>query len=184
MLSSLIKFVVLVAVIAGGYDLVSAQPPTGIPDASNRDPRGENTPLGLKEMLAKQRVIQAKKDHEEMLERGEEALKIAQDLEASFEKNKTLSASDRQRLQSLENMVEKIRKELGGEDFDGVDATPVKAEDVPRPSSVEDAFKYLQSTTMKLVDELKKTTRFSISVIAIQTSNNVLKVVRFLRLRK
>jgi hypothetical protein len=34
------------------------------------------------------------------------------------------------------------------------------------------------------VDELKKTTRFSISAIAIQSSNTVLKLVRFLRLRK
>jgi hypothetical protein len=60
----------------------------------------------------------------------------------------------------------------------------MKPVDEPRPSTIEEAFRYLQSTTVKLVDELKKTTRFSISVIAIQSSNNVLKVIKFLRLRK
>ena len=64
------------------------------------------------------------------------------------------------------------------------DPVAANSEDNPKPSNLEEGFKYLQSTTTKLVDELKKTTRFSISVVAIQTSNNVLKLVRFLRLKK
>ena len=83
-------------------------------------------------------------------------------------------------------MVTKIRKELGAEDDDASAKDPaaptVEAE--PKPSNTEEAFSYLKSTTIKLVDELKKTTRFSVSVVAIQSSNTILKLVRFLRIRK
>ena len=154
-----------------------------LPDASTRSGRRsrEDKPQGLDEMLAKQRAARDKKDHEEMLERGEEALRLAKQLEASFSQNQDLSRQDKARLESLEVTVRKIREELGGDDDDD-DSTG--AADESKPSTIEEAFKYLQSTTVKLVDELKKTTRFSISAVAIQTSNNVLKLVKFLRLRK
>jgi hypothetical protein len=137
-------------------------------------------------MIAKQRAERDKKDHEEMLERGDEALRLTKQLEMSFEQNKGFSEADRTRLESLEKTVTKIRKELGGDDDVDDDKGPVymKAEDEPRPSTMEEAFKYLRSTTIKLVDELKKTTRFSISAAAIQSSNTVLKLVRFLRFKK
>ena len=147
-----------------------------------------NPPTGLKEMMAKQRAERDKKDHEEMLERGDEALRLAKQLEASFSQNKTFSQQDRVKLESLEKVVTKIRRELGGDDDDAGDgsddANYLKAADEPKPSNMEEAFRYLQSTTIKLVDELKKTTRFSISAIAIQSSNTVLKLIRFVRLKK
>ncbi len=155
-----------------------------LPDASTRSGRRSrgDKPYGLDEMLAKQRAARDKKDHEEMLERGEEALRLAKQLEASFAQNQDLSRQDKARLESLEVTVRKIREELGGDDDD--DESAAGAADESKPSTIEEAFKYQQSTTVKLVDELKKTTRFSISAVAIQTSNNVLKLVRFLRLRK
>jgi hypothetical protein len=158
-----------------------------LPDASSRSGRSrrDDQPLGLKEMMAKQKVERERKEHEEMLERGDEALRLTKQLEMSYEQNNGFSSQDRSRLESLEKVVAKIRKELGGDDdneSDNVnDAKPV---DEPRPSTMEEAFDYLKSTTVKLVDELKKTTRFSVSVVAIQTSNSVLKLVRFLRLKK
>lgn len=159
-----------------------------LPDASSRSnrPRNDEASINLKEMLARQKAERDKKDYEDMLKRGEEALRLAKQLENSFEQNKAFSSDDKARLDSLEKVVTKIRKELGGdEDSEADDAGYMKpAEEVPNPSTLEEGFKYLQSTTVKLVDELKKTTRFSISVVAIQTSNNVLKLVRFLRLKK
>ena len=57
--------------------------------------------------------------------------------------------------------------------------------DAPRqPRSPADGLKALQDLTGKLLDELKKTSRFGISAAAIQSSNAVLKVVRFLRFTK
>jgi len=112
-------------------------------------------------------------------------LRLANQLEASFAAKNDLTREDKARLESLQDVVEKIRKELGGDDDGGGDdRSNMKPLDDPQPSTVEEAFKYLQTTTVKLVDELKKTTRFTISAVAIQTSNNVIRLVKFLRVRK
>jgi len=180
---SRVLFFVLLLTAVGGTCYAQAV----LPDASSRTgrPNNEDAPQGVKEMLARQRTERDKKDHEEMLKRGEEALRLAKLLENSYAQNKGFSSDDKVRLESLEKVVTKIRKELGGDDDNETDDRPVMpAAEEPRPSTLQEGFKYLQSTTMKLVDELKKTTRFSISVVAIQTSNNVLKLVRFLRLKK
>jgi len=185
MISRFLKLSMLALLLLGASE-VFAQPDTSFPgDASSRSgrPRRTDPPKGFKEMLAKQRAERDKRDHRQMLERGEAALRLAQQLENSFANNKTISDEDKARLRSLEDVVIKIRKGLGGAD-DGVDrATFANDADDERPSNVEEAFKFLQSTTVKLVDELKKTTRFTISAVAIQSSNSVLKLVKFLRFR-
>ena len=166
---------------------VGAYAQTGFPDASSSRPSGRRSvdaPRDLKAMLARQRAERDKRDHQQMLERGEQALRLANQLEASFAEKNDLTREDKARLESLQDVVEKIRKELGGNDDGGVDDPSMKPEDDPRPSTAEEAFKYLQTTTVKLVDELKKTTRFTISAVAIQTSNNVIRLVKFLRFRK
>lgn len=187
MVARFAKLVLFSAILCGGAVVVYSQPE--LPDASNRSgrPRRDDTPMGLKEMLAKQRLEREKKEHEEMLERGDEALRLAKQLENSFEQSNAISQQDKNRLESLEKVVTKIRKELGGDDdeLDDRDSPGyMQPADEPKPSSLQEGFKYLQSMTIKLVDELKKTTRFSISAAAIQSSNTVLKLVRFLRLRK
>ncbi len=174
------------ALLVGGTALFAYSQPE-LSDASVRSPnqRKEGAPTGLKEMLAKQKAERDKRDYEELLERGDEALKLAMQLENSFAENKGLSQQDKAKLESLEKVVGKIRKELGGaDDGGGNDADSVDPTEEPKPSTVAEAFKYLESNTIKLVDELKKTTRFSISAVAIQSSNTVLKLVKFLRLKK
>lgn len=188
-LSKLALFAVFIACAAGVGYAQPAQtpepPPSVLPDTARRGPRIFNGADPQAAMIAKMRAERDKKDHKEMLDRGEEALRLASQLEEAFEKNRTLTPEDKTRLASLETVVEKIRKELGGDDDGEVEdlnlGKPVNEE---KPSTMEEAFKFLQSTTLKLVDELKKTTRFSISAIAIQSSNSVLKIVKFLRLRK
>ena len=177
MTSALIRFCFFLAVFAAAFISANAQikSPIADPDESRTD-----EPKTIKEMLTKQRLIREKKDHEEMLRRGEEALRLSQQLEKAFEQNNQISRYDKEKLDALEKIVTKIRKELGGDD-DGEDAPAEKAE---KPSTLKEAFHFLQDTTVKLVDELKKTSRFSISAVAIQSSNTVIKLVRFLRLRK
>lgn len=187
MISRFIKLSMLALLLLGASE-VFAQPDSSFPtDASSRSgrPRKTDPPKGFKEMMAKQKAERDKRDHRQMLERGEAALRLAQQLEYSFTSNKTISEEDKARLESLEDVVVKIRKELGGDDDDDVDSIKFAYDAVDeRPSNVEEAFKFLQSTTVKLVDELKKTTRFTISAVAIQSSNSVLKLVKFLRFRK
>ena len=145
-----------------------------------RDGRTPEETQKINEMLVKQQAERDKKEHEELLKRGAEALELSNQLEKSFETNKSLTRDDVRKLESLEKLVTKIRNGLGGDD----DKEDVQKEGSPGTLSFNDAFRYLQSTTVQLVDELKKTTRFSISAVAIQTSNTVIRLARLLRLRK
>lgn len=180
-----VAFLTFLTLMLFGGVTVNAQP--DLPDASSRTPGSrphEDSPSGLKEMLSKQKMERDKKEYQDMLDRGDEALKLAKQLEASYEQNGSFSQQDRLRLENLERTVTKIRKELGASDEDDSVSDPVAKDDDPKPTTMEEAFKFLQSNTVKLVDELKKSTRFSVSVVAIQTSNTVLKLVKFLRFRK
>jgi hypothetical protein len=53
-----------------------------------------------------------------------------------------------------------------------------------RPSTMVSAFKTLQTNASQLLSEIKKSTRYSVSVVAIQTSNALLKLVKFIRFGK
>ena len=158
--------------------------------SSNSDPlipgREKNEqPKTIKEYLAKQRTEKDKKDHEELLKRVEEAAVLSEELDTAFTKNNQLTAADQVKLDSLEKLVTKIRKNLGADDDDELEEMPKNAVAQPKaPSSLEQAFNELKDMTGVLVDEVKKTTRFTVSAMAIQTSNSVLKLVRFLRFRK
>ena len=135
----------------------------------------EDLPKNIQESLAEQRIEREKKDHEELLKRGDEALKLSEDLERSFSQNNKLSSEDRKKLDRIEKLVKKIRSDLGGDDDDAVEA------EEKAPSTVTGAIKFLQENTVKLVDELKKTTRYSISAVAIESSNLLLKAVKIIR---
>jgi hypothetical protein len=143
-------------------------------DSSNQAPK-EEVPKGIQETLAKQRIEREKKDFADLLQRGQEALKITNELEESFVKNNNFSSEDQKKLDRLEKVVKKIRNELGS---DGAEEVKEK------PLSILNALKNLQSNTVKLVDELKKTTRYSISVVAVESSNALLNLVKFLRFRR
>lgn len=154
-------------------------------NADNRSPLSkpaseEDQPKNVREMFSKMKVEQRKKEYDEMIERGEKALKLSEELEKSFAQSNQLSPADKEKLEDLEKVVKKIRSDLGGDDDDGKDDQNDSAKP-ERPADLVDGFKILQSNTVKLVNELKKTSRFSISAVAIQSSNSILKLVRFLR---
>ncbi len=140
-------------------------------DASSK----EDLPKGIKESLAKQRIEREKKDYDEMVERSEEALKLTDQLEKSYAQNNKFTPDDQKKLDRLEKVVKKIRSEMGGDDDDDNDAPP---------SSISAALENLKTNTGKLADQIKNTSRYSISVAAVQSSNSLLKIVRFLRLRR
>ena len=148
-------------------------------DSTTRNgvPKKEDLPTGIQESLAKQRIEREKKDFAELLSRGEEAVKISGELEKSFTQNNELSSTDLKKLDRLEKLFKKIRSEIGG---DGGDDKSTKLDD--KPLSIGNALKSLQDNAVKLVDELNKTTRYSVSVIAVESSNILLKVVQFLRI--
>ena len=148
---------------------------------SDDKPAEEFQPKSFKDMLVKKRIEQEKKEHEELLQRGQEAIEISEQLEQSFSQNNQLSVNDKKKLEDLTVIVKKIRREIGAED-DGDEAVPDDAvEGEKDPTTLQAAFKVLQTTTVRLVDELKKMSRFTISAVAIRSSNSLLKIVRFIR---
>ena len=140
----------------------------------------EEMSKGLKENCAKMRIEREKKDHQEMIERGEEVRRLSERLEKSLAQNGRLTDSDRSALEAVEKNAKKIRSELGGDDNDEKIDELLKAGD---KSSLADAVSTLKNAAVDLADELQKTTRFSISATAIQTSNAVLTLARFLRIK-
>ncbi len=175
------KYSLIIAILLTAVGCVWGQSDNlGIP-ASGRQDSKEDQPRNFREMLSKQRVEREKKDHEELLKRGDEAAQLTQQLDDAFQRNNNLTQREQQKLETLEKIITKIRKELGGDEDEGEDESVTKER---RPSSLREAFNNLKETTIQLVDELKKTSRFTISAVAIRSSNTVLKLVRFLRLRK
>jgi hypothetical protein len=149
-----------------------------LPDASTRDGRGrqEELPKLIKENLQKGRIEEEKKEYDAMIKRGEEAARLSEELSKSFEQSQALSAEDVKKLARLEKLVKKIRDDLGGEYDNEADAS--------KPSSLMTAMKSVQENASTLLSALKKTTRLTISAVAIETSNTVLKLVRFIRFYK
>ncbi len=176
------KLLIFTAVFFTACISCSAQADASMGSPSDRRKPNEYETKSLKDMLTKQRLIKEKKDHADLLKRGEEALVLSDQLENAFGQTNSISDQDRRKLTELEKIVTKIRNELGGDEFDDEEASNTPGE--AKFFTLKDAFMSLQATTEKLVGELKKTTRFSISVVAIQTSNTVLKLVRLLRLRR
>ena len=131
-------------------------------------------PKGIKETIAKSRIDREKKDYQELITRSEETAKLSRELEQSFTKNNQLTSDDQKKLEKLEKNLKKIRSELGAEGDD----------DPVSPLTISNAFEKLQDYAAVLTDEIKKTTRYSISASAIETSNALLKIIRFIRLGK
>ena len=145
---------------------------------NNKD---DDRPKSFNETLEKLRIAKDKKDHDQMIERGEEVVKITEELEKTVDQNGRLTDKEYSKVAAVEKLVKKIRNELGG-DSDGDDAPDDQAELQNKGFSPTDAVKSLVSTTATLYDELKKTTRFTISASAIQASNSVLRLARFLKI--
>jgi len=140
------------------------------------------------EQLEKLRIEHEKKEHGELVSRAEQALRLSEELERSITQNPELGEKDLEKLQSFEKLVRKIRSELGAKDSDssgdkgnGEDDNFDDDPEEKPPNDVVSAFKSLRQSTIKLVDEIRKSTRFTISATAIRSSNAVLKLTRAIR---
>lgn len=169
----LFQFIFSLLLIIFASQFVGAQMDASTPSGK---PKQEDLPKTVQETLKKYEIERRKKDHEEMLANGEEAVRLSEELANSFEKTNQLSSKDVEKLARIEKLVKKIRNKLGGDDEE--------IKDENKPSTMESAIKALRKTTVGLFNELKKTTRYSISAVAIQSSNSLLDIVRLLRFWK
>lgn len=168
--------IVFVFVFTGAAFLVSAQ--SIAPDLGNPKAENDDIPKNVKETLAKSRIEKEKKDYEELLESGDEALKISEQLEQSFAANNKFSAEDKKKLERFEKLVKKIRRELRSEGGDD------ESDSAENPADTKTMLKNMIDKTATLVAELKKASRYSVSVIAFENSNALLRTVRLLRFNK
>lgn len=150
--------------------------------SDERGSRDSDEAKTIGEMVMKQQITRRRKEHEELIKRGEEALKLSEELESSISTKEALTPANVEKLESLEKLVGRIRKDLGGDDEEAIAEPSVKEKSARQ--SISSALRFLKESTRTLVDELKRTSRFSISAIAIQTSNSVIRFARFLRLKK
>jgi uncharacterized protein YlxW (UPF0749 family) len=136
-------------------------------------------PESFKENLAKQRIKNEEKEYQELVQRGEEAAKLGAEISKSWETSQKFSTEDEKKLDRLEKLVKKIRTELGAEgEVEGEEKNKIEIE---KPSTFQKVIKNIQEDAANLLSEIKKIGRHSISVIAIESSNTLLKLVRFLR---
>lgn len=145
--------------------------------SSGRPRPEEPLPKSILENVKKMEAERSKRDYDDMLKNGEEAVKLSEEVELSFEKNSKFSSDDFIKLERIEKLLKKIRNEMGGGGDD-------EKNDEKNSLSIKNAVSSLKSTVITLYGELKKTSRFSISVAAVQSSNSLLSIVRFLRIRR
>lgn len=169
-------FAILLAASFAANGQTASNDPWPFPD---RERRRDDDSEFVRKMLSKQQTEREKKEYAELLERGEAALKLSEQLERSFERTKKLTAADLEGLEEYEKLVKRIRDELGGDD-DGETSLVV---DGPAPRNKRDALKTLRRSTGWLVEEIKRSTRFSVSLAAIESSNALIRLARFLRIK-
>ena len=167
----------LIAAILSGANYASAQTaadntPMGRPGVSDQDDR----PRSIRDSLEKMRIEREKKEFERMIERGEEAVKIAAELEGALLNNGRLTEKEMAKLASVEKLAKQIRNGLGGDDDD-----ELKNPSASPSVNVAETVKSLRDSAEDLFRELKKISRFTISATAIQCSNAVLRFARFAR---
>lgn len=120
------------------------------------------------------RMETEEKEHQELLDRSEKAARLSDELSKSFLQNNRLLATDAFKLNDLEKLVKKIRKNLGGND-------DKEGGDEEKPSTISDAFTKLSETGAALNEELKKCTRHEISADSIDKSNEILDLIVLIR---
>jgi hypothetical protein len=173
-----LQILFVAAAVVAGAGFVHAQSAEERTSTLLGRPPEDERPRSIRESMIKMRIAQEKKEYDQMLTRGEEALKLSEQVEKTFSENGRLTEADYDRIENIEKLAKKIRTELGGNDDGEKEAAPAQR----RMLSPAEAVKSLRSMTVSLYDELKKTSRFSISITAIQSTNALLSITRFLRI--
>jgi hypothetical protein len=145
---------------------------------SRDDDDGRRRPLPINESFERMKIEKSKKEHEEMLSRGVEILKRSTQLENSVAASGGVYAREIDQLVIMEKLAKQIRRQLGGDDDD--DKLMSEVSDKGPMSSVN-AVKSLKTAAEELDEELKKTSRFTVSAAAILSSNEVLRLIRYIR---
>lgn len=170
------------AILVCSASLASAQGQQGQPETTPRPPRPQspitdrdNPSLGSfeEEIRAKRAIKLAEKDHQENLDRARQILELAKDLQTNLKDKSTIDRDSLKKLERLEKLTKKIRKDAGGEDEE------VKI--VDRPTNITGAVNQIAETAESLSKNVHDTPRQVISASMIGTANVLLELIRLLR---
>jgi hypothetical protein len=167
---------IIAALFAGAASCYSQVGADNLPINRSLDAAQDEHPKSIRDSLEKMRIEKEKKEFDRMIERGEQAVRIAAELETALATNGRLTEKEKVKLASVEKLAKQIRNDLGGDDDD-------EAEEPSRglALSVSEAVRNLRSSAENLFRELKRSSRFTISAAAIYSSNTVLRLARFMR---
>jgi hypothetical protein len=151
------------------------EPLPSMPDASVRGPGQRPRPMGSpeEEIIKRAEIKRDEENHEEMVERADEAARLGADLRAAFDRQKTFSREDLKRLEKMEKLARKIRGNAGGSDDEEQLKDP--------PSKLDEAVTRLAAVSIKLNESVRKTTRHVVSGTVIERSNELIELVRHVR---
>ncbi|MCS6873289.1 MAG: hypothetical protein N2Z23_06215 [Pyrinomonadaceae bacterium] len=135
----------------------------------DRSRQREDLPKGIQETIERRRVEEEKKKFDELLQKAEEAVSLSQEVLSSYEQKESLTEEDQKKLERVEKAAKKIRDYLGGEDDE---------EKITENVSIKEKLEFLKEGSKKLLSILKKTSRFAISVTAIEISNELINVIK------
>ena len=125
------------------------------------------------EMLIRQEIKTAEKEHQENIDRAREAAQLCTEMRDSFLNNKALVHDDLKKLERLEKLTHKIRSQAGGSEGDVTLDDP--------PTGIESALSRLADISDKLKKGVEKTPRQVVSAAVIEQTNEVLELIRFVR---
>lgn len=173
-LSLTLVFVGLFAAAANAQQRRSEPTTSKLPDASERPERSYNSGDPMLENLTKLRIRAQVKEHQEFVQRGVEVAKLTAELNESVQNSGGLnSQKDFEALNQVEKNVKKIRKVLGGSDDD--DAGEIKA------ATLAEAATRLAEIGAVLSEEIKKSSRYTVSADSIDGANEMLELISFIR---
>ena len=135
-------------------------------------------PLPINESFERMKIEKHKKEHDEMISRGVDVLKRSIRLENSVESSGGVFDNELGQLSAMEKLAKQIRNQLGGDDDDDKGMTAVSNKG---PMSAVNAVKSLRTAAEELNEQLKKTSRFTVSAEAILSSNEVLRLIRYIK---
>ncbi len=89
--------------------------PSILPDTKSDDLCEKTGDPLMDELRMKACIKQQQKVYRDLLDNGEEAVKLSGELEKTVDKTDSLAAEDQKKLDRLEKLFKKIRNSLGGE---------------------------------------------------------------------
>ncbi|MDQ3817798.1 MAG: hypothetical protein M3362_08915 [Acidobacteriota bacterium] len=141
--------------------------------AGQRHPGQDTIGSPQQEMLVRQEIKSAEKEHQENIDRAREAAQLCTELRDSFLNNKAFVHDDLKKLERLEKITRKIRSEAGGSEGNGTLDNP--------PTGLEAALSRLADISDKLRKGVEKTPRQVLSAAVIERANELLELIHFVR---